>query len=118
MSVDLQLSDEQREAMFISFENDLGELAKAYRHTGGTTDYFWRAGGTDKAQQQQPPAGHNKAGPWLDDEGPSYADFVVGAWLKMFQAAMKPGGWDRLRGFQDGLWGRIVDALEPYSRIV
>lgn len=52
---DLQFGNEQPEKMLVSFEAALGELAKAYRHTGGTTDYVWRAGGTEEAQSQRPP---------------------------------------------------------------
>lgn len=117
MATNLQLTGEQREQKMISFEQDLGELAKAYRHTGGTTDYLWRAGGTDKAQSQHAPAGRNEAGPWLEDEGPTYADFIVGAWLKMFETSMTPETWARVRAFQGGLWGRVVDSLQKWTEI-
>jgi glutathione S-transferase len=117
MSVDLQLNSDQREKMFLSFEADLGELAKAYRHTGGTTDYFWRTGGTQQEQSQRPPADREQAGPFLDGNEPAYADFIVGAWLKAIEASMKPEDWQRLRSWQDGLWGRVVDALDKWSEI-
>ncbi|KAI0475254.1 hypothetical protein GGR56DRAFT_645258 [Xylariaceae sp. FL0804] len=107
------------------FEAALGELAKAYAHTGGTTDYFWRAGGTAAAQVQRPGRGAASpddtaaaadaavvVGPFLDDEGPAYADCIVGAWLKMCQTSMPPEEWARVRGWHGGLWGRIVDALD------
>lgn len=114
---DLQLSSEQREKMFISFESALGELAKAYKHTGGTTDYLWRAGGTEQAQSQQPPPGREEARPFLDGDEPVYADFIVGAWLKMMEASMKSEDWQRVRAWQGGLWGRLVDALDNWSEI-
>lgn len=116
MGVKTEVTDESREAMMVQFEASLGELAKAYRHTGGTTDYFWRPGGTDEKQKQRPPPEHaEQAGPWLDGSEPVYADFVVGAWLKMFERSMRKEHWERLREWQEGLWGRVVDALEPYA---
>jgi glutathione S-transferase len=117
MKVDLQLGPEQIEEKFVQFEADLGELAKAYKHTGGTTDYFWRAGGTEKTQSQRPPAGREEGGPFLDGDEPAYADIIVGAWLKMFETAMKPEDWKRVRSWQGGHWGRLVDALSKWAEI-
>lgn len=117
MSVDLSLGDEQREQMMQQYEASLGELAKAYRHTGGTTDYWWRAGGTADAQRQRPPPGREQGGPFLDGDEPCYSDFIVGAWLKMSEAAMKPEDWQRVRTWQGGLWGRVVDGLSKWSAI-
>lgn len=114
---DLQLSDEQREQLLTAFEADLGELAKAYRHTGGTTDYFWRKTGTDEAQSQRPPPGREGGMPFLDGNEPAYADFTVGAWLKMMEAAMPPEDWQRVRKWQGGRWGQLVDALSKWSEI-
>lgn len=117
MAVDLQLSPEQREKTLVAFEAVLGELSKAYSHTGGTTDYFWRDGGTEKAQSQRPPPGHNESGPFLDGDEPVYADFIIGAWLGMYEASMPRGEWERLRSWQGGLWGRVFDALRQWSDI-
>lgn len=114
---DLQPTSEQREEMFKSLEAALGELAKAYHHTGGTTDHVWRHGGTDKAQSQRPPAGREDAGVFLDGEGPSYADFIVGAWLKNMEASMKPEDWERVGSFQGGHWRRLVAALNQWAEI-
>ncbi|KAI7647078.1 hypothetical protein KC322_g19314, partial [Hortaea werneckii] len=114
---DLQMSDEQKDGLMVSFEADLGELSKAYRHTGGTTDHVWRLGGTASAQSQRPPPGREQAGPFLDGDGPAYADFIVGAWLKMMEASLKPEQWARMRTWQDGLWGRVVDALSPWCEM-
>ena len=117
MSVDLELGSEQREKMLVSFEAALGELTKVYWHTGGTTDYFWRAGGTEKSQSQRPPSDRKEAGPYLDGDEPVYADFIIGAWLKMMEAGMKPEDWQLVRTWQGGLWGRLVDALGKWSEI-
>jgi glutathione S-transferase len=114
---DLQLSNEQREQTLVSFEAALGELAKAYHHTGGTTDHVWRAGGTDHAQKQRPPPGREQAAPFLDGEGPAYADFIVGAWLKSMAESLPKEEWERVRKWQDGLWARLADALDTWSKI-
>lgn len=111
----LKMTDEQRETKMTAFEAALGELAKAYRHTGGTTDHLWRSGGTDEGQAQR---GRKSVGPWLDGERPVYADCIVGSWLKMFEACMEEKEWERVKGWQGGLWGRVVDALEEWSAIV
>ncbi|KAK5138156.1 hypothetical protein LTR08_004851 [Meristemomyces frigidus] len=103
--------------VLVAFEQALGELAKAYRHTGGTTDYVWRAGGTGEAQRQRAPTGLGEGGPFLDGDEPVYADFVVGAWLKMMEASMSAEDWGCVRTWQGGLWGRVVDALDRWSEI-
>jgi hypothetical protein len=114
MNVDTSFGDERRQAMMGSFEAALGELSKSYKHTGGTTDYFWLAQGTHEAQQQR---GREETGPFLDGEEPVYADFIVGAWLKMFEASMPEEDWKLVRTWQGGIWGRVVDALAPWSEI-
>lgn len=98
-----------------SFEAALGELAKAYRHTGGTTDYFWRTGGTDQEQAQRP--GRESVGPFLDGNEPVYSDLVLAAWLKMFEISMPAKDWQQVRNWHDGLWGRVVDAMAKWSEI-
>ena len=108
---------QQDETSLASLEAALGELAKAYRHTGGTTDYFWRAGGTAESQAQRPPPDREAAGPFLDGDEPVYADLVLAAWLKMFEISMPAEDWQRVRGWHGGLWGRIVDALAKRSEI-
>ncbi|USW53099.1 Putative glutathione S-transferase, Thioredoxin-like superfamily [Septoria linicola] len=114
MAVDMNFGEEQRKAMIGSFEAALGELAKSYRHTGGTTDYFWLPKGTEEAQKQR---GRQEVGPFLDGKDPVYADFIVGSWLKMFEASMPEADWQDVRSWHGGLWGRIVDALKPWSEM-
>jgi glutathione S-transferase len=115
--VNLDPTSEDKEAKMKEFANSLGELAKAYKHTGGTTDYFWLDAGTNKAQAQHAPNGREQASVWLDGDQPAYADFIVGAWLKMFEASMPKQQWEMVRSWQDGLWGRIVDALDEWATI-
>lgn len=114
---DLVLSNEQREGLLVGLEAALGELAKTYKHTGGTTDWIWRAGGTDKAQSQQAPVGREEGAPFLDGSTPVYADFIVGAWLKMMQASLPPADWERIESWHGGLWDRVVKALDSWAEI-
>ena len=114
----LQPKGEAREQMLAAFEATLGELAKAYRHTGGTTDWVWRASGTEIQLAQKPPPGREvRVGPFLDGETPSYSDCIVCAWLKMMEACMPSDEWARVRKWQGGLWGTVVDGMERWSQI-
>lgn len=107
----MALSASAREALFVAFENALGEFAKAYRHVGGTTDTVWLASGTAAAQAQK--SEREEVGPYLDGDEPAYADLIVGAWLAMLAECMDAKDWERVRGWHGGLWGRVHDALEP-----
>ena len=114
----LQLKGEAREQMLVAFEATLSELAKAYRHTGGTTDWVWRATGTESQLAQKPPPGREvQVGPFLDGEMPSYSDCIVCAWLKMMEACMPPNEWARVRAWHGGLWETVVDGMEKWSQI-
>ncbi|KAK5945566.1 hypothetical protein PMZ80_002771 [Knufia obscura] len=112
---DFKLSGEAREKMFVQFENALGEFVKAYYHVGGTTDYFWSETGTAVAQAQN--RGREESGPYLEGDELMYADLIVGAWLAMLEASMKPEDWQRVRTWQDGFWARLHDALAPLREI-
>lgn len=114
---DLKLEDDKRAKMFEEFEAVLGELAKAYSHTGGTTDWVWKPGGTDPAQKQRPPPELKQVGPFLDGDEPVYSDFIVGAWLSMVKACTQPEDWERISSWQGGLWKRVVDGLEEWSEM-
>lgn len=106
----LQPSAEAREAMFLEFEKALERFVKAYYHVGGTTDYFWKKTGTQVS-------GREKVGPFLDGNEPMYPDLIVGGWLAMCAASMKPEDWERVRSWHGGFWGRLHDALEPLREI-
>lgn len=96
---DMQKKDNEREPTLAAFEAGLGDLSKAYRHTGGTTDHLWRANGTDTTLAQRG-EGKGDVEPWLDEQRPAYADVIVGAWLKMMEACMREEEWQRVRTWQ------------------
>ncbi|KAK6533503.1 hypothetical protein TWF694_002442 [Orbilia ellipsospora] len=54
-------------------------------------------------------------GPFLEGSKPMYADFIIGAWLMMFMRCLPEAEWEMMRGWQGGMWGRLVDALEEYT---
>jgi glutathione S-transferase len=108
-------SETDHEKKWREFESAMGELAKAYKHTGGTTDHFWRLTGTASDQAQRAPAGREQPSVWLDGDEPVYADFILGAWLKMYEASLPRKDWERMRTWHGGFWGRIVDALAPWA---
>lgn len=111
----LKISNEERDKLMVSFERALGELIKAYRHVGGTTDSFIRPEGTGEAEKQI--SQRQDGWLWLDGKEPVYADFIVGAWLSMCSSSMRPQDWEKLRSWQSGFWGKLHDALEPWREM-
>lgn len=82
------LSEEDRAAILKKFEAALGELAKVYNK--------------------------RDEGPFLEGRSMMYADLIVGGWLQMMKACLPE--WQELRGWQDGLWGDLCDALDKYAQ--
>ncbi|KAL1854393.1 hypothetical protein Daus18300_011492 [Diaporthe australafricana] len=79
----------ERTEMLREFERVLGELANSYSKLGGVV-----LSGTPT---------------------PTYADLIVGGWLWMLKETLPE--WDMVRGWQDGLWGRLHDGLtQTYGR--
>ncbi|KZT64209.1 hypothetical protein DAEQUDRAFT_678990 [Daedalea quercina L-15889] len=52
------------------------------------------------------------------DEGPGYADFVLGAIFYWFEKAGPVGAWDRIRYRNGGKWERLVQELQPFSKVL
>jgi glutathione S-transferase len=82
------ITGEERTQMLESFQNAMGELAKAYRRTHG---------------------------PFLEGDAPTYADFIVGSWLKFYKKTIEE--WEQLLSWHDGLWGQLHRALEKYAEV-
>lgn len=87
---DLTVEGEDRVKTLASFKDALGNLAKAYKHGNG---------------------------PFLEGGKVLYADLIVGAWLQFMKATLRKKEWEDLRTWQDGLWGRIHEALERYAEV-
>lgn len=80
----------ERAGMLKQFEGALGELAGSYAEQGSEL-LLW------------------------EGAEPRYADFIIGGWLWMIKETLPE--WDVVRSWQDGLWGRLDDALsQTYGR--
>ncbi|KAJ3480274.1 hypothetical protein NLG97_g8111 [Lecanicillium saksenae] len=88
---EFKLEGEARQATLNGFEAALGDLAKLYNA--------------------------NAEGPFILGKQVSYADFIVGAWLRMFVVAMPKDEWQRLKSWHNGTFGRLHDALDAYAQI-
>ncbi|KAL8681720.1 MAG: hypothetical protein Q9186_002167 [Xanthomendoza sp. 1 TL-2023] len=58
---------------------------------------------------------HRDEGPFLEGRTPMYADFIVGGWLQMMRNCLPE--WEELRGWHEGLWGKLYDALEEWAKV-
>lgn len=88
---ELAMKEEDRPAALAAFEAALTDLARLY--------------------------GADAEGPFLLGAQVSYADFMVGAWLRMGSVAMRKDEWEQLRGWHGGILGRLHDALDAYAQI-
>ena len=88
---DFTLVGEAREKVKDSFRDMLGGLAKLFLK--------------------------DTSGPFLLGTRASYADIIVGAWLRMFRATLPESEWQEVRDWHDGLFGRLHDALEVYAEM-
>jgi glutathione S-transferase len=88
---DFALVGEEREKMKDSFRNMLGGLAKLFLR--------------------------DTSGPFLLGTRASYADLIVGGWLRMMRATLPESEWEEVRSWHGGLFGRLHDALEVYAEV-
>ncbi|KAL9026357.1 MAG: hypothetical protein Q9196_004966 [Gyalolechia fulgens] len=86
--LDVPLGSEQRKKMVAGFEAALGS---------GLASWFVR---------------HDE-GPFLEGNTPMYADLIIGGWLRMMKNCLPE--WEKLKGWHEGLWGRLHDALEEWG---
>lgn len=87
----LAMKEEDRSAALEAFNEDLADLAKLYKA--------------------------NAEGPFLLGMQASYADFIVGSWLRMGFVAMKRDEWQQLKSWHGGVFGRLHDALDRYAEV-
>jgi glutathione S-transferase len=55
------------------------------------------------------------SGPFLLGTRASYADLIVGAWLRMMYATLPESEWTEVRSWHGGVFGRLHDGLEVYA---
>ena len=88
---DFALVGEDREKMKDSFRNMLDGLAKLFLR--------------------------DTSGPFLLGTRASYADLIVGGWLRMMCATLPDSEWEEVRSWYGGPFGRLHDALEVYAEV-
>lgn len=49
-------------------------------------------------------------GPYLEGKVPTYADFIVGGWLKFLSVCLPE--WEQVKTWDDGVWLRLLEVLE------
>ena len=86
-----KLEGEAREKTLESFKSILGRL-----------------GGLFKKREE---------GPFLLGAKATYADIIVGGWLRMFSRTLPESEWEQVRGWHDALFGKLHDALEKYAEV-
>ncbi|KAG0270861.1 hypothetical protein BGZ95_001421 [Linnemannia exigua] len=57
------------------------------------------------------------SGPFLLGTQPSYADFIVGGWVKMMHVTMPRAELEEARTWHGGVFGRLHDALQIYAEV-
>lgn len=56
-------------------------------------------------------------GPFLLGSKVSYADMMVGAWLRMFYVTVPASEWEEIRSWHGGVFGKLHDALDVYAKM-
>ncbi|PYH49138.1 uncharacterized protein BP01DRAFT_352657 [Aspergillus saccharolyticus JOP 1030-1] len=87
---DFKCEGEYRKSLLESFEKTLGGLAEAFARDGG---------------------------PFVLGERVSYADFIVGGWLRMFRVMLPLEEWEMVSGWHGGVFGRLYAALEVFAEV-
>ncbi|KAJ5183377.1 hypothetical protein N7492_000993 [Penicillium capsulatum] len=88
---DLAVSGEAREKTKISFRNTLGDLAKLFLK--------------------------DPSGPFILGTRATYADLIVGGWLRMMRAALPASEFEEIKSWHNGTFGKLHDALEVYAQV-
>lgn len=87
----LSISEEKRAEVLKSFEETLGGLAKFYKR--------------------------DESGPFLMGTRATYADIIVGGWLRMQRGMLRGEEWEALKGWHNGVFGILHEALEMYAQM-
>ncbi|KAF9283684.1 hypothetical protein BGZ68_005216 [Mortierella alpina] len=57
------------------------------------------------------------SGPFLMGAQATYADLIVGGWLRMLCVTLPKHEWEEARSWHGGIFGRLHDALEKYAEV-
>ncbi|KAG0282256.1 hypothetical protein BGZ96_000655 [Linnemannia gamsii] len=57
------------------------------------------------------------SGPFLLGTQPSYADAIIGGWLRMMYVTLPEAEWEEARTWHGGVFGRLHDALQTYAEV-
>ncbi|CAI7630020.1 unnamed protein product [Penicillium glandicola] len=87
----LAISGAEREELLRLFEETLGGLAELYMD--------------------------DPNGPFLLGNRASYADFIVGGWLRMSRGMLPREEWEALKGWHSGVFGKLHQALKVFAQM-
>jgi glutathione S-transferase len=59
----------------------------------------------------------NTDGPFLLGAEASYADMIVGAWLRMMSVTFPEDEWKQVTSWHDGVFGQLHDALGVFRLV-
>ncbi|KAK8069011.1 hypothetical protein PG994_005627 [Apiospora phragmitis] len=82
---ELIVRGEARKNFLVTLQTALGDVAKYFRFSDG---------------------------PFIGGKEADYADIIIGGWLMMYSHTVPE--WEEIRTWNDGIWGKLHDALEPY----
>lgn len=88
---DFEMVGETREKMMQSLRNMLGDLAALFRR--------------------------DASGPFLLGQRATYADLIVGGWLRMMRATLPASEWQEARACHGAIFGQLHDALDKYAEV-
>ncbi|KAJ7091030.1 hypothetical protein C8R44DRAFT_817650 [Mycena epipterygia] len=88
-----------------SWDDLMGFLGDAEKHKGIFRAFETGIAGLANLYAQ-------KEGPFLEGQTPSYADLVVGGWLRMFSQFMEQDEWAEFCTWHGGVFGRLHEALQ------
>jgi glutathione S-transferase len=57
------------------------------------------------------------SGPFLLGERATYADFIVGGWLRFCRGCLPAQEWELIKGFHDGIFGKLHEGLEAFAQM-
>lgn len=57
------------------------------------------------------------SGPFILGKRATYADLIVGGWLRMIHVTFPKNDWEDVRSWHDGLFGKLFDALDVYATV-